>query len=104
MTAKRFTHKEDDWEILDNEEHLAYAHSDYQADKICDLLNDLYEERNYFERKKCEYWNQFNLAHLDNINLRKENKQLKKELNAFKPIIFEDVNGGSSILYEKVRE
>ena len=45
MTAKRFTHKEDDWEILDNGEHLAYAHSDYQADKICGLLNKLHEEK-----------------------------------------------------------
>ena len=37
--------------------------------------------------------------------LNDENEQLKKQLNAFKPIIFEDVNnGGSSILYEKVEE
>lgn len=37
--------------------------------------------------------------------LSEENEQLKKQLNAFKPIIFEDANnGGSSILYEKVEE
>lgn len=36
-------------------------------------------------------------------DLAEENEGLKKQLNAFKPIIFEDVNdGGSSILYEKV--
>ena len=36
--------------------------------------------------------------------LYKENERLKKQLNAFKPIIFEDANGGSSVLYEKVEE
>lgn len=36
--------------------------------------------------------------------LADENEQLKEQLNAFKPIIFEDTNGGSSILYEKVME
>lgn len=51
---------------------------------IVDLLNDLYEERNYFERKKCEYWNKFNLAHLDNINLQEENEQLKRQNKALK--------------------
>ena len=47
-------------------------------DEIVELLNELHEERNYFERKKCEYWNEFNLAHLDNIQLRQENEQLKQ--------------------------
>ena len=37
-------------------------------------------------------------------DLQKENEQLKTQLNVFKPIIFEDTNGGSSILYEKVEE
>lgn len=41
----------------------------------------------------------------DKKRVEKENEQLKKQLNAFKPIIFEDVNtGGSDILYEKVEE
>ena len=49
-----------------------------EAEEIVNLLNELHEERNYFERKKCEYWNKFNLAHLDNIQLRQENEQLKQ--------------------------
>lgn len=55
--------------------------------KVCERLNDLNneneelkEERDYFERKKYEYHNKWNLAHLDNINLRKENEQLKKKI------------------------
>lgn len=37
--TKRYTHKEDDWEILDNGKHLAYAHSAMQAEKIIKELN-----------------------------------------------------------------
>ena len=40
----------------------------------------LKEERNYFERKKCEYFNKYNKKHLDNIQLKEENEQLKKEI------------------------
>lgn len=64
MTAKRFTHKEDDWEILDNGRHFAYAHSDYQAEKLCDKLNELAEE---------------------NEQLKKENYELHKRLGDFEP-------------------
>lgn len=39
MTEKRYTQKEDDWEILDQGKHLAYAHSAYQAEKIIETLN-----------------------------------------------------------------
>lgn len=46
--------------------------------EIVDLLNELKEERNYFERKKCEYFNKYNKKHLDNIQLKEENEQLKE--------------------------
>ena len=46
----------------------------------CKLLNELNEERNYFERKKCEYFNKYNKKHLDNIQLKEENEQLKQKL------------------------
>ena len=65
MTAKRYSNL-DVWEM--------------GAENTANLLNELHEERNYFERKKCEYWNEFNLAHLDNIQLRQENEQLKKDI------------------------
>ena len=73
MTAKRFTINTLDGSIdlRDDNKVMTYK-------EVVDLLNELHEERNYFERKKCEYWNKFNLAHLDNIQLRQENEQLKQ--------------------------
>lgn len=38
--TKRYTQKEDDWEILDNGKHLAYAHSARQAEIIIETLNN----------------------------------------------------------------
>ena len=35
------------------------------------------------------------------INVKKENEQLKKELNAFKPVCFQDMRKGTVILYQK---
>lgn len=87
MTAKRFTVDKDGRTILDNiDDSYCECVDGYEAKQYCGKLNELYEERNYFERKKCEYWNEFNLAHLDNINLRKENEQLK---NLIKTLIKE---------------
>jgi hypothetical protein len=73
--TKRFTGEFDKQYsgVYDNGEQLTNF-------EVVDLLNDLHEERNYFERKKCRYWNKFNLAQLDNINLQKENEQLKHKL------------------------
>jgi hypothetical protein len=51
MTEKRFTHKEDDWEILDNGKHFAFAHSGYQAEKICELLNELSTENQQLKKQ-----------------------------------------------------
>lgn len=75
MTAKRFTHKEDDWEIFDNGEHLAYAHSDYQAEKICELLNELHEENQALKSSNLEYEDIFG-------RLEEQNEQLQKSLSA----------------------
>ena len=66
MTKKRFTHKEDDWEILDRNKHFAYAHSSYQAEKIIQELNELVET---------------------NRELYQENKQLKKENQELKLLV-----------------
>ena len=56
--------------------------SEQQA-TISDLKDEneqLKEERNYFERKKCEYFNKYNKKHLDNIQLKEENEQLKEQV------------------------
>ena len=46
-------------------------------DKWKQEAKELKKEADYFERKKCEYWNMYNEAHLDRIILKKENEQLK---------------------------
>ena len=70
----------------DISEHIDEKHTDIplRNDELCKLLNELSEERNYFERKKCEYFNKYNKKHLDNIQLKEENEQLKEELNNLK--------------------
>lgn len=69
-----------------------------EAEKCCDLLNELVEEneqlkeeRDYFERRKCEYFNKYNKKHLDNIQLTEENKQLKQEIIVYKKAFQEQV-------------
>ena len=87
MTGKRFNVFDVDGTIFleDHKEGSYHIGEIGNVDVDClnditDRLNELHEEKNYFERKKCEYWNKFNLAHLDNINLRKENEQLKEQI------------------------
>lgn len=41
-------------------------------EEVVGKLNELSEMKDYFEKKKCEYLNKWNLAHLDNIQLRQE--------------------------------
>ena len=97
MTEKRYQLRQEqlDYPIVNfccdlvdtenNDKVICSFDNDIGTSKMVDLLNELSEEneelkelRDYFERKKYEYHNKWNLAHLDNINLRKENEQLKK--------------------------
>ena len=48
--------------------------------KLKEENEQLKEERNYFERKKCEYFNKYNKKHLDNIQLKEENEQLRQTI------------------------
>lgn len=76
MTEKRFMNDIDNGKLIDTKGELSTI---YYSDSV-----DFYE-----------LWEFLN-------KLNDENEELKKQLNAFKPIIFEDAtNGGSSILYEK---
>lgn len=85
MTQKRFKLSEPNGAyLIDN--NKVYAHWMNDDDKIVDLLNELSDkneqlqgEGGYFERKKCEYFNKYNKKHLENIQLKEENEQLKKE-------------------------
>lgn len=70
---------------------------DSETDEILDVndieykLNELLEERDYFERKKCEYWNMYTediwkgLFYKKLLNdLSEENEQLKEEIKNLK--------------------
>ena len=52
-------------------------------DKWKQEAKELKKEADYFERKKCEYWNMYNEAHLDRIILKKENKELRQKLDFY---------------------
>lgn len=51
-----------------------------QQGKLEKENEELKKEADYFERKKCEYWNMYNKAHLDRIILEEENEELKQKL------------------------
>ena len=112
MTEKRFTIKPQDdyWAVVDNYNGdkvciINGIHTEIEAIWLCNFMNEqqatisdlkdeneqLKEERNYFERKKCEYFNKYNKKHLDNIQLKEENEQLKKRLEHYKEV--EAMNG-----------
>ena len=99
MTEKRFV-ADNEYVMQDNQVWVVCG-GEHSADVVATALNELIDEnveldtkcsqlekeneelkkeRNYFERKKCEYWNEYNHAHLDRINLEEENEKLKKEL------------------------
>lgn len=83
--------------------------------EICERLNEqqatinklkeeneqLKEERNYFERKKCEYFNKYNKKHLDNIQLKEENASLKQRIRDIKYNNCGEKNGSNSKYYLK---
>lgn len=46
---------------------------------MSELLNELSEEKEYFERKKEHFLSKWSIDNAENIQLRQENKELKKE-------------------------
>lgn len=84
MTEKRYY--TDGQYVMQHGEVYVICNGKHNADVVATALNELLDKNeelkelgDYFERKKYEYHNKWNLAHLDNINLRKENKELKEE-------------------------
>ena len=102
MTEKRFYVAEskliDGYCVFDREKKYAFCPRPRMADCLNDahILNELAEEN---EQSKMMIATLRNTV-LDQEDLEKENKELKKELGSFKPIIFETENGATT-LYEK---
>ena len=90
----------DDKVVVDNIMHK------YEADRLCDNLNELFDENEQLKQslknkmESDDYWEQ---KAKERVNkLEKENEQLKKELNTFKPVVFQDTtNNGTIVLYAK---
>lgn len=53
--------------------------TDKQVEKVVDKLNELSEEKEYFERKKEYFLSKWSIVNAKNIQLRQEIKELKKE-------------------------
>lgn len=71
-----------------NDERMIYKTTiDKRIVELEDENEQLKEERNYFERKKCEYFNKYNKKHLDNIQLKEENEQLREIVNKLEEAI-----------------
>lgn len=70
-------------------------------DEVCDLLNEQRATINHLEKVYGENFAKRRLLEKDNLILRKENEQLRKELDNFKPVIFQDMRKGTVILYSK---
>lgn len=70
-------------------------------DEVCDLLNEQQATINYLEKVFGENFAKRRLLERDNLILRNENEQLRKELDNFKPVIFQDMRKGTVILYSK---
>lgn len=66
-------------EIMDNLEKQIL-----DKQKIADLLNELSEEREYFERKKEYFLSKWSIANTKNIQLRQKTKELEEENEVLK--------------------
>ena len=88
MTEKRFVIDEEG--ISDNKTDKWYC----WKEEVVVLLN---EQQDQIHRDELSI-----KTMLTNMEkLEKENEQLRKELDAFKPIMFQDVRKGTVILYSK---
>ena len=96
MTKKQF-YTDGKYVVQDGKLYVI-CNGEYDADVVATALNELLDKneelkelRDYFERKKYEYHNKWNLAHLDNINLRKENEQLKQSNQEAIELIYDGI-------------
>ena len=107
MTEKRFTHEKwyNERKIKENGELFAIVDVYNQADKICNRLNELFNENEQLKQSlknkmdSDNYWEQKATEKIK--ELEEENEQLKQELSKYREIHFRNENGTHTVLYEK---
>ena len=84
-------------------EYIDENHTDrpLRNDEVCDLLNELSDENRQLKQQieiekkwqleKDKYY----------VKIKEENEQLRKELDSFNPVMFNDMQKGTIILYSK---
>lgn len=80
MSRKRFV--KDHSYLIDYDKYCIFdkvQHKHLYLDEVIDLLNELSEEKEYFERKKEYFLSKWSIANAENIQLKQENRELKKE-------------------------
>lgn len=82
LSLREFINNCEDEKVKNALEDLFY--SEVKEYDLAKENRELKELGDYFERKKYEYHNKWNLVHLDNINLRKENEKLKQVYQTLK--------------------
>ena len=83
-------------------------------DEVVDLLNELSEENEQLKIANAKWFDKSlqdkqirysNANHKEltkkYLQLKEENEELRKELDNFKPVMFQDVRKGTVILYSK---
>ena len=98
MSEKRFIcidvgYGEDEY-VEDNGKRLSYM-------EVVDVLNEQQATIIHLEKVNGKNFAKRRLLEQDNLILRNENEQLRKELDNFKPVMFQDVRKGTVILYSK---
>ena len=68
-------------ELFDNGQPLLVSECIEDVRMVKGLLNELAEEKDYFERKKEYFLSKWSIANAENIQLRQENKELKKHIH-----------------------
>ena len=87
-------------ELAEENEQLKQEIKQYWKcrDKWKQEAKELKKEADYFERKKCEYWNMYNEAHSDRIILKKENEELRKQIQNYEQLISDSYVGEEETL------
>ena len=119
MSEKRFILAEDSnglFSIFDNEDPeddpLIYG-ARFGTEKIVDLLNEFNDENNELKAEIeqsdsisedivcADIQHQLLKVTDETKELKKENEQLRKELDSFHPVMFQDMRYGTVTLYSK---